>query len=163
MFPIALQAISGLQAGVALLTQLLEATVLLMLLDKLATAIRLTYQAGRLVGRGWYGYGVPAILWLADGISLLWSRIDWLAVRTTLIRSSAAVVAAFLVVRHRWCQWHDVTPIARPKVTIKPAVNPLFEVQFELEQAFSVKTLQATYGVRKARTKYQQIGSLISR
>ena len=51
MFPIALQAITGLQAGLALLTQLLEATVLLMLLDKLATAIRFTYQAGRLVGR----------------------------------------------------------------------------------------------------------------
>ena len=97
MISLALQAVNGLTAGVALLTQLLEATVLLMLLDKLAAAIRFTYQAGRFTGRLWYQYGVPAVLWLADTVSWLLAQIDWAAVLQTVVRTGCAAVAAFQV------------------------------------------------------------------
>ena len=163
MFAFLTQAMSGLEAGIALLTQLLEATVLLMLLDKLAMLIRLTYQAGRMSGRLWYGYGVPAILWLADGISWANSQIDWHAVLNAIRSSITAIVAAAIVVREYWCRWHDVQPNAPAIVVGPPAVNPLFAEAAAMEAAYSVRTFQATVGVKKARTKYQQIASFISR
>jgi len=46
---------------------------------------------------------------------------------------------------------------------VAPAVNPLFVEAAAIEAAYSVRTLQATFGVRKARLKYQQIGSFIAR
>ena len=163
MFTFVTQALSGLEAGIALLTQLMEATVLLMLLDKLAMLIRLTYQAGRMVGRLWYEYGVPAILWMADGISWANSQIDWHAVLHTIRSSITAVVAAVIVVREYWCRWHDVQPTAPAAAAVAPVINPLYAEAAALEAAYSVRTLQATVGVRKARTKYQQIGSFIAR
>ena len=161
MFSLALQAVNGLTAGVALLTQLLEATVLLMLLDKLAAAIRFTYQAGRFTGRLWYQYGVPAVLWLADTVSWLLAQIDWAAVLQTVVRTGCAAVAAFQVVRSRWIAWHDVTPA--PALVAPPAVNPLYVEAAAMEAAYSVRTLQATVGVRKARTKHHQIAAFIAR
>ena len=50
-----------------------------------------------------------------------------------------------------------------PRAVAPPAVNPLFVEAAAIEAAYSVRTLQATVGVRKARTKYQQIGSFIAR
>jgi len=46
---------------------------------------------------------------------------------------------------------------------VPPAVNPLFAEAAAIEAAYSVRTLQSTVGVRKARTKHQQIASFISR
>lgn len=46
---------------------------------------------------------------------------------------------------------------------VAPAINPLYAEAAAIEAAYSVRTLQATVGVRKARTKYQQIGSFIAR
>ena len=156
------QAVTGLEAGIALLTQLLEATVLLMLLDKLAMLIRLTYQAGRLCGRFWYQWAVPAILWMADGISWANSQIDWHAVFHMIRSSITAIVAAAIVVREYWCRWHDVESNA-PVAVAPPAVNQLFVEAAAMEAAYSVKTFQVTVGVKKARTKYQQIASFIAR
>ena len=157
------QAVTGLEAGIALLTQLLEATVLLMLLDKLAMLIRLTYQAGRFCGRLWYEYGVPAVLWLADGISYVNSKIDWLAVAQAIRSSITVIAAAAIVVREYWCRWHDVQPDAPAIVVGPPAVNPLFAEAAAIEAAYSVRTLQSTVGVRKARLKSLQIASFIAR
>ena len=58
--------------------------------------------------------------------------------------------------------WQHHAPAA-PRVVAPPAVNPLFVEAAAIEAAYSVRTLQATVGVRKARTKYQQIGSFIAR
>lgn len=153
MFPFALQAFSGLQAGVALLTQLLEATVLLMLLDKLAAAIRLTYQAGRLTGRLWYTYGVPAVLWLADTISWLWSKIDWAAVLQTVVRAGCAVIAAFQVVRSRWVAWHDVVPTVRPSTVITATVTRTPLTVDQLIAQHTQRELMAMAGTKSKRSK----------
>ena len=57
-------------------------------------------------------------------------------------------------------EWQHHAPAA---AVAPPAVNPLFVEAAAIEAAYSVRTLQATVGVRKARTKYQQIGSFIAR
>ena len=44
-----------------------------------------------------------------------------------------------------------------------PAVNPLFAEAAAIEAAYSVRTLQSTVGVRKARLKSLQIASFIAR
>ena len=57
-------------------------------------------------------------------------------------------------------QHHAPAPIV---VVGPPAVNPLFVEAAAIEAAYSVRTLQVTVGVKKARTKYQQIASFIAR
>jgi len=59
-------------------------------------------------------------------------------------------------------EWQHHAPAAAVAVA-PPAVNPLYVEAAAIEAAYSVRTLQATVGVRKARTKYQQIGSFIAR
>lgn len=49
-----------------------------------------------------------------------------------------------------------------PPVYIAPAINPLFDAQAALESAYSVRTFTKEFGVRKARTKYQQIGGYLA-
>lgn len=68
-----------------------------------------------------------------------------------------------------WYEWHRnwigtewrYAPAA--VALTAPAVNPLYAEAAAIEAAYSVRTLQATVGVRKARTKYQQIGAYIAR
>jgi hypothetical protein len=57
-------------------------------------------------------------------------------------------------------EWQHHAPVV---AVAPPAVNPLFVEAAAIEAAYSVRTLHATVGVRKARTKYQQIGSFIAR
>ena len=59
-------------------------------------------------------------------------------------------------VGHEW-QHHAPVPVA------PPAVNPLYVEAAAIEAAYSVRTFQAAVGVRKARTKHQQIASFIAR
>ena len=61
-----------------------------------------------------------------------------------------------------------VAPVmaVRPQAAVvpqAPAVQPLYATAAALEAAYSVRTFQATHGVRKARTKHQQIASFIAR
>ena len=50
-----------------------------------------------------------------------------------------------------------------PAAPIAPAINPLYAAQASLDRAFSVRTFTNTHGVKKARTKYQQIAAYIAR
>ena len=125
-------ALSTLTAGVELVTELLSAAVLLMALDKLAAAVRFIYRAGRFTGWLWFSYGVPTILWAADGISWILSHIDWAEVAAT-VRDCLAVivsaaVAAALVTRdaHRaWVGSIDWAIPPAPVAPVTPVVHPL--------------------------------------
>ena len=59
-------------------------------------------------------------------------------------------------------EWQHNAP-GTPRAVVPPAVNPLYVEAAAIEAAYSVRTFQATVGVRKARTKYQQIASFIAR
>ena len=62
-----------------------------------------------------------------------------------------------------WIGTVEYAPAGPVTPPAPPAVSPLYAEAAALEAAYSVRTLQATYGVRKARTKFQQIASFIAR
>ena len=69
---------------------------------------------------------------------------------------------------HKWhAEWigteWQYAPAQTGAAAVAPLVHPLYDVAAALECDYSVRTLQAAVGVRKARTKYQQIGSFIAR
>ena len=93
--------LTALASGLELLTEITAAGVLLLALDRLAAAIRFTYSAGRLTGRLWFTYAVPALLMAADGISWLNSQIDWcFALGVTRDGLVAVAVALYLAGQH---------------------------------------------------------------
>ena len=158
-------AISTLTAGVELVTELLSAAVLLMALDKLAAAVRFTYRAGRFTGWLWFSYGVPAILWAADGISWILSHIDWAEVAAT-VRDCLAVivsaaVAAALVTRdaHRaWIGSIDWAIPLEPVAPVSPAVHPLALIAEDLTE-LSANQLRAALKTRKRTSKARLIAA----
>ena len=61
-------------------------------------------------------------------------------------------------------EWIGTIEYNAPAAAIAPpAVNPLYVEAAAIEAAYSVRTLQATVGVRKARLKSLQIASFIAR
>jgi hypothetical protein len=78
----------------AALGEIITAGALLLVLDRIASAIRATYTAGRFCGRFWYRYVVPAILTTADGVSWLLSQIDWAEVFATVAAGARVLIAA---------------------------------------------------------------------
>ena len=158
-------AISTLTAGVELVTELLSAAVLLMALDKLAAAVRFTYRAGRFTGWLWFSYGVPAILWAADGLSWILSHIDWAEVAAT-VRDCLAVivsaaVAAALVTRdaHRaWIGSIDWAIPLEPVAPVSPAVHPLALIAEDLTE-LSANQLRAALKTRKRTSKARLIAA----
>jgi hypothetical protein len=80
----------------AALGEIITAGALLLVLDRIAAAIRTVYAAGRAVGTIWFRYAVPAILAIADGISWLLAQIDWAEVRATVAAGARVLIAAVI-------------------------------------------------------------------
>ena len=150
-------------AGIELVTELLSAAVILMALDKLATAIRWTYAAGRYTGRLWFTYGLPAFLMAADGISWLNSQIDWRFVAATVWDCLKVVAALAITAYSLTCDAHKrwIGSINWDLPTA-PAINPLFEMAAELEQ-LTGKQLKAITGSRRRVAKRELVAAYMAR
>ena len=151
-------AIAPLVAGVELVTELLSVAVLLMALDKLATAIRWTYAAGKFAGRIWFTYGLPAFLFIADGISALCAQIDWHEAAVTVRDSLAVITAAGITAAMYVHEWHtnwvgSIDWAAKPAL---PAINPLMGIAEELEQ-LTCKQIRAQFGLKQKVSKSKLI------
>ena len=160
--------LTTLVGGIELLTEITAVGVLLMVLDRLATAIRWTYNAGRFVGRVWFSYGLPVLLWTADQTSRLLSQIDWRFVAATtwdcLKTITALVITAALIIRdwHRdWVGSIDWTVSAPSAPPVAPSINPLFDVATELDQ-FSCKQIRQAFGLRQKVSKTKLIAAAIA-
>lgn len=75
----------------------------LQLVDTIARAAAITHQAGRLCGRAWFTYGVPAVLRTADAISWFISTVDWaealsITRQGLVITASAGITASQLAI-----------------------------------------------------------------
>ena len=86
--------IAGLETALGLIAELLSITALFTALNFLSNLIRFTYKAGRTTGYIWFTFVVPAILWLADGISYINSLIDWRFVADTVVDCLKVIVSA---------------------------------------------------------------------
>lgn len=110
---------------------------------------------------------LSAINGTADTLEFVYETLDvfcehFIAICVLLYVAGEFTGTAF----YRWhADWigHEWQYHAPAVAVVPPAVNPLFVEAAAIEAAYSVRTLQATVGVRKARTKYQQIGSFIAR
>ena len=158
-------AIAPLVAGVELVTELLSVAVLLMALDKLATAIRWTYAAGKFTGRLWFTYGLPALLFIADGISAINAQIDWAEAAAT-VRDSFAVIAAAVItasayIREWHTNWVGSVEWTAPKAPATPAINPLLEIAFDLEE-LSCKQIRSQFGLKQKTSKTKLIGAALA-
>ena len=102
--------IAGLETALGLIAELLSITALFTALNFLSNLIRFTYKAGRTTGYIWFTFIVPAILWLADGISYINSLIDWRFVADTVVDCLKVIV----------------TLLATTYLTIKPHAINLF-------------------------------------
>ena len=75
-------------------SELFTAAAMLWCLNALARAIRIVYIAGLYTGYVSKRYIIPALLWTADHISLLISKIDWAEVRIIVTECSKVILAA---------------------------------------------------------------------
>ena len=69
---------------------------------------------------------------------------------------------AFYAWHAQWIGSIEYAPV-QAAAPVAPMIHPLYAEIEALETAYSVRTLQSTLGVRKARTKHQQIASFIAR
>ena len=150
-------------AGIELVTELLSAAVILMALDKLATAIRWTYKAGHYTGRLWFTYGLPAFLMAADSISWLNAQIDWRFVAATVWDCLKVITALAITAYSLTCNAHKrwIGSIDW-NLPAAPVINPLFEMAAELEQMTS-KQLQAMTGTRRRVAKRELVAAYMAR
>ena len=158
-------AITPLVAGVELVTELLSVAVILMALDKLSTAIRWTYAAGKFTGRIWFAYGLPALLFIADGISAINAQIDWAEAAAT-VRDSFAVIAAAgitagVYVREFHAAWIGSIEWTPPKAPARPVINPMLEISTHLEE-LSCKQIRSQFGLKQKTSKARLIAAAIA-
>ena len=105
----------------------------------------------------------------ADALEFLYESLDvfcehFIAICVLIYVAGEWAGKAFYTWHAAWIgtEWQHHAPAAAV-VIAPPAVNPLYVEAAAIEAAYSVRTLQAAVGVRKARTKYQQIASFIAR
>ena len=105
----------------------------------------------------------------SDALEFLYEALDvfcehFIAICVLLYVAGEFTGTAFYRWHAAWVgtKWQHHAPAAAVAVA-PPAVNPLFVEAAAIEAAYSVRTFQATVGVRKARTKHQQIASFIAR
>jgi hypothetical protein len=157
-------AIAPLVAGVELVTELLSVAVILMALDKLSTAIRWTYAAGKFTGRLWFTYGLPAFLFIADGISAVCAQIDWhevaATVRDSLVVIAAAGITAVMYAREWHVNWVGSIDWATKAAPAAPLVNPLLEIAADLEK-LSCKQIRSQFGLKQKTSKAKLIGAAL--
>jgi len=153
-------AIAPLVAGVELVTELLSVAVLLMALDKLATAIRWTYAAGKFTGRLWFTYGFPLFLLIADGISSICSQIDWAEIaietRQIFVTVTALAVTTATFIRDWHVDWIGTIDWSVPTPPAPPAINPLLDIATSLEQ-LTCKQIRSQFGLKQQTRKSKLI------
>jgi len=158
-------AIAPLVAGVELVTELLSVAVLLMALDKLATAIRWTYAAGKFTGRLWFTYGLPALFFIADGISAINAQIDWAETAAT-VRDSLAVIAAagltaFMFIREWHADWVGSIEWPAPQAPAAPIINPLMDLAESMNE-LTCKQIRTQFGLKQKTRKSDLIAIAIA-
>ena len=158
-------AIAPLVAGVELVTELLSVAVLLMALDKLATAIRWTYAAGKFTGRLWFLYGLPLFLLIADGISAICSRIDWAEIATEtrqiLVTLTVSAITIATIIRDWHLDWIGTIDWSVPTPPAPPAIDPLFDIAISLEQ-LTCKQIRTQFGLKQQTRKSKLIAIAIA-
>lgn len=77
-------------------SELFTAAAMLWCLNALARAIRIVYVAGLWTGHITKRYIIPALLWVADHISLVLSKIDWAEVRIIFTECTKVIIAAIV-------------------------------------------------------------------
>jgi hypothetical protein len=145
----------------AALGEIITAGALLLVLDRIASAIRATYTAGRFCGRFWYRYVVPAILTTADGVSWLLSQIDWAEVFATVAAGARVLIAAVItlsITAHQLVIGTSAALLVRTAdaPAAAPLQHPLAAVAAELEQ-LTRSQLQTLTGCRRKLPKAQLI------
>ena len=102
----------------------------------------------------------------ADTLEFVYDTLDvfcehFVALCVLLYVAGEFTGRAFYAWHAEWIGTIDYAPVKAP--VGPPAVNPLFVEAAAIEAAYSVRTLQSTVGVRKARLKSLQIASFIAR
>ena len=102
----------------------------------------------------------------ADTLEFIYESLDvfcehFVALCVLLYVAGEFTGRAFYAWHADWIGTIDYAPVKAP--VGPPAVNPLFVEAAAIEAAYSVRTLQGTVGVRKARLKSLQIASFIAR
>ena len=75
-------------------SELFTAAAMLWILNSVAKAIRIVYIAGYYTGYVCKRFIIPALLWTADHISLVLSKIDWVEVAATVLDCSKVIISA---------------------------------------------------------------------
>ena len=103
----------------------------------------------------------------ADALEFIYESLDvfcehFVALCVLIYVAGEFAGKAFYAWHAQWIgtEWQHHAPVA---AVAPPAVNPLFAEAAAIEAAYSVRTLQSTVGVRKARLKSLQIASFIAR
>ena len=116
--------IAGLETALGLVAELLSITALFTALNFLSNLIRFTYKAGKFTGYIWFTFIVPAILWLADGISYINSLIDWRFVADTVV-DCLKVIVTLLVTAYITVKPYAINLIRASRKEISVAVFAL--------------------------------------
>ncbi|MEY4443738.1 MAG: hypothetical protein RL442_2738 [Pseudomonadota bacterium] len=156
----------------AALGEIVTAGALLLVLDRIAAAIRTVYSAGRCCGRIWFRHGQPALLAAADAVSWLLSQIDWAEVRATVAAGARVLIAAVITLALTAHQLVITTsaamgrryaalltapaPAAMAPAALAPLQHPLATVATELE-LLTRRELQALTGCRRKLPKAQLV------
>ena len=149
--------------------ELITAGAILWSLNTLATAVHWTYRAGRFTGRLWFTYGLPALLWLADGISWCIAQVNWLEVRAVvgvMLRTIASLlIAAALTTRDTLSRWHSAyvgsIEWGAPAAPVAPHVQPLALVADELS-SLSCNQIRSSFGLRQRCSKQLLIAAAVA-
>ena len=133
--------IAGLETALGLIAELLSITALFTALNFLSNLIRFTYKAGKFTGYIWFTFIVPAILWLADGISYINSLIDWQLVAATFVDCLKVIVSA-LAAAYLTLKPHTINLLRASQKEISACVFALvYSVSCTLVPASSVLTV----------------------
>ena len=133
--------IAGLETALGLVAELLSITALFTALNFLSNLIRFTYKAGKFTGYIWFTFIVPAILWLADGISYINSLIDWQFVAATFV-DCLKVIVSVLAAAYLTLKPHTINLLRASQKEISACVFALvYWVSCTLAPASSVLTV----------------------
>lgn len=104
----------------------------------------------------------------ADTLEFLYESLDvfcehFVALCVLIYVAGEFTGKAFYAWHAEWIGTIEYNVPAEAAAPVAPFIHPLYAEIGALEAAYSVRTLQSTLGVRKARTKHHQIASFIAR
>ena len=111
---------------------------------------------------------LSAINGTADTLEFIYESLDvfcehFIALCVLIYVAGEFTGKAFYAWHAQWIGSIEYTAPGQAAAPAAPMIHPLYAEISALEAAYSVRTLQSTLGVRKARTKHQQIASFIAR